>query len=106
VQEQANFWGCEGFLPEKFLCDFCLQFFSHKDHENLFIVSPSIKKFFMCFFANVGRDCFKRQTTLDTIFARIFRDFVQIFRDFARIFDKSKFFGVRIHPLHPHLLHH
>ena len=25
-------------LPEKFLCDFCLQSFSHKDQEDLFLV--------------------------------------------------------------------
>jgi len=27
-------------LPEKLLCDFCLQKISHKDHEDLFLVWP------------------------------------------------------------------
>jgi len=45
-------------------------------------------------------------------FAHIFRDFVKVFRDFAHIlrdfaqsFTKSKLLGVRLHSLHPHLLH-
>jgi len=29
-----------------------------------------------------------------------------IFRDFAQIFNKSNLLGVRLHPLHPQLLHH
>jgi len=45
--------GCEGFLaefpalpnlPEKFLCAFCPQIFSHKDDENMFLVWFSKKK--------------------------------------------------------------
>jgi len=32
-------------------------------------------------------------------------DFAQISTDFARIFTKAKVFGVRLHPLHPRLLH-
>jgi len=39
-----NFWGCDGYLPEfpqtcpkSFLCDFCLQIFSHKDHQVHFL---------------------------------------------------------------------
>jgi len=51
--------------------------------------------------------------TLGVIFARIFKDFakaftdfVQICADFARIFTKSKLLWVRLHPLHPRLLHH
>jgi len=70
---------------------------------------------------------FSNQSTLDAIFACIFREFGWIFRDFAkvftdfaqicldfarifkvfaRIFTKSKLLGVRLHPLHPRLLHH
>ena len=67
----------------------------------------------------------QRRAPLGTIFAQIFRDlprylrfvwifrdfsqnfwdFPHIFRDFSRIFNKSKLLGVRLHPLHPHLLH-
>ena len=56
---------------------------------------------------------FWSQTTLVTIFAQIFRDFpwifkdcVLVFRDFSRIFDKSKLLRLRLHPIHPCLLHH
>ena len=35
-----------------------------------------------------------------------FQDFAQIFRYLSRIFDKSKLLGVRLHLLHPCLLHH
>jgi len=35
-----------------------------------------------------------------------FSGFCRIFRDFARIFTKSKLLGVRLHSLHPSLLHH
>jgi len=44
-------------------------------------------------------------------FARIFRDSTQIFRGFAHIFtdfgtfQQIKILGVRLHPLHPRLLH-
>ena len=50
---------------------------------------------FSCFTANLGRR-----------FAQILRGFAQVFRDFARIFNKSKHFGVRLHPLHLRLLNH
>jgi len=84
--------------PKSFLCDFCLQTFSHKDHKDVFSVWPP-KEVFMCFFAKVGRHFLKSST----IFAQIFRDFAQNFRDFARIFNKSKLVGVR---LHTRLIHH
>ena len=48
---------------------------------------------------------FWSQRTLGAIFAQIFRDFAQILRDFAHIFNKSKLLVVRLHPLHPRLLH-
>jgi len=51
------------------------------------------KKVLMCFSANVGRHFLKRF-------------FTRIFNDLAQIFDKSKLFGVRLHSLHPRLLHH
>jgi len=34
-----------------------------------------------------------------------FREFVKALRDFARIFTKSTLLRVRLHPLHPRLLH-
>jgi len=36
VKEQANFWGCERFLPEKFWATLPTNF-SLKDHEDLFL---------------------------------------------------------------------
>jgi len=74
---------------------------------------------FTCFSANVVRHIWS-QTMLGAIFAQIFRDFTEIFgdfvwifrdfakifRDFASVFNKSKLLGGRLHPLHPHLLHH
>jgi len=39
-------------------------------------------------------------------FAQISMDFARISMDFARIFTKLKLLGVRLQPLHPHLLHH
>jgi len=55
------------------------------------------------------RTIFPNQIMLGAIFAqilKIFRYFAQISMDFARIFTKSKLLGVRLHPLHPRLLHH
>jgi len=60
-------------LPEKFLCDFYLQIFSHKDHEDLVLVT-SLKRFSFVFSANVRRH-FRSQTKLGAIFSQIFRDF-------------------------------
>jgi len=55
---------------------------------------------------------FSNQSMLGAISAQIFREFLKVFRDFARIlwdfariFTKSKLLGVRLHPLHPRLLH-
>jgi len=39
-------------------------------------------------------------------FAKVFTDFARIFRDFNRVSTKSKLLGVRLHHLHPRLLHH
>jgi len=38
-------------------------------------------------------------------FSQISTEFAWILRDFAWIFTKSKVLGVRLHPLHPRLLH-
>jgi len=53
VQEQANFW-VRRILPEfprscpkSFLYNFYLQIFSHKDHEDLFLVKPPKKGFYL-----------------------------------------------------------
>jgi len=45
-------------LPEKFLCDFCLQIFSNKDHEDLFGVT-SKKRFSCAFLQTLGAIFFK-----------------------------------------------
>jgi len=50
-------------LPEKFMCEFCLQIFSHKDHDDFFRVTCT-KKVFIYFCKPLG-----------AIFAQIFRDF-------------------------------
>ena len=116
-----NFWGCDGYLPEfpqtcpkSFLCDFCLQIFSHKDHQVHFLA--------LFVFLQTYGAVFWSQTTLGpflTKFSRIFirsleillgtsgilhrfsEFFSQNFKDFAQIFDKSKLLGVSFHPLHP-----
>jgi len=82
-------------LPEKFLCYFCLQLFSHKYHKDLFLVWHS-QKVVMCFSANNGLHFLKwnnvgRHFCLDFQgFCSDFLIFVHIFRDFARIYDKSE----------------
>jgi len=96
---EANFWGCEVFLPEIFklarnvLWVFPTKFL-HKDQRSRrpFLVWHP-KKVFMCFSGTVGCH-FWNQTTLAANFA-------QIFSDFARIFDKSKLLGVCLHPRFP-----
>jgi len=80
-------------LPEKLLCDFCRQIFSHKDHEELVSVLPP-KKVFICVSTNVGT-IFGRQATLGAIFCP---DFQGVFPDFQQI----KTLGVRLHHLHTH----
>jgi len=85
-------------LPEKFLCDVCLQIFSHRDHEDLFLVWPPTERG-SCVFLQMLRAIFWSQTTLGAIFARIFWDFCP---DFWQI----KTFGGALSHLHPHLLHH
>ena len=59
-------------LPGKLLCDFCLQFFSHNDHEDLYWCDLQ-KTGFVCFSTNVGRHFLKSNN--------VGRDFVQLFRN-------------------------
>jgi len=102
IWEQAHFWGCAGFLPEfsqtcpKRFGRLCLHIFSLKDHEDLFRDDVQIRS--SCVFLQTLGAILWNQTTLDAIFARIFRHFAQIFKDFARIFNKSKLLGVLLHP--------
>jgi len=100
LYEQTHFGGCD-FLPacpqscpKSHLCNFCLQFFSHKDHQDLFWCDLQNRPSYV-FLQTLGA-IFWSEATLDVIFTRIFRDFTQIF-------NKSKLLGVR---LHPHLQHH
>jgi len=67
------------------MCDFSLQLFSHKDHEDLFLVWPPKKAFRLYFLQTLGV-IFWRQTKLGASFAQIFSDFVWIFSDFAQVF--------------------
>jgi len=89
-------------LPENLFCNFCLQNFSHKDHENLFFGVTSIKGLHLLF-------C-KRWVSflpgLSGTLPRYLGIFFWIFRDFAQIFDKSKLLGMRLNPLHPRPLHY
>jgi len=65
-------------LYEKFLCDFCLQTFSpHKDQKGLFWydLQKTKKSSGICVFLLKLGTIFSNQTTLDAIFARIFRNF-------------------------------
>jgi len=79
-------------LPEKLFFIFCGLFFgvtSKKWSSLVFLQTLG------AIFAQIFRD-----------FALIFKSFVRIFRDYAQIFNKSKLLGMRLHPLHPRLLHH
>jgi len=82
-------------LLEKFLCKFCSQqIFSHNDHKELFLNRPP-NKVFMCFSANLGRYFFNT--------SNVGRFFYPDFQGFCPDFHQIKLFGVRLHPLHPHL---
>jgi len=63
-------------FPETFLCAFCPQIFSHKNHEHL-LVWCDLQKSHNMFFCNRWAPFFKSQTTLCAIFALIFRDFLE-----------------------------
>jgi len=107
-------------LPEKLFCNFFLQCFSHKDHEDFFLVwSP--QQVFICFSANVGRHFWSQITWapflprfsgilprylgilpgFSRILPRFSGNFAQIFRDFDRSRNKFELLGVHLHPLPP-----
>ena len=67
-------------LPERFMCDFGLQIFSHKDHKNLFYVTSKTKIFYV-FFCKRG--------------APFFPWFSEILPKFLT---NQYFLGVRLHP--------
>jgi len=75
----SKFWGIfDRIFPnllEKFLCDFCLQIFPQKDHEDLFWCDFQ-NKIFICFSANVGRNF---QTTFGHHFCLNFQGFLPRF---------------------------
>jgi len=78
-------------LPEKFLCAFYLQIFSHKDHDGLFWVRPP-KKVFMCFSANVVRH-FLKSNNIRRHCCPDFQGFCQHFQRFCPDFQQIKTFG-------------
>ena len=103
-------------LPEK-----------QKVFRQLFVRIFSPTRIMRTFSEMTSNAIFSKQTTFGAIFVRIFRkfaqilwDFVNTFNDFAqifidfvpifghlvRIFDKWKHLRVRLHLLHPRLLHH
>jgi len=85
--------GVQRFLPEfsqtclKRFRRLCLQIFSLKDHEDLFLGWPP-KKVFMCFSANVGRNFMKSNNVgrhFCPDFQRFFPDFHAFCPDFQYI---------------------
>jgi len=56
-------------LPEKFLCDFCLQIFSHRDHDDLLLVWPPEKGLYS-FFCKRLAPCFKVKQCSTPILSR------------------------------------
>ena len=73
-EEQANFWGCERFLPEfsqTWLKSFCATIVSHKGRPFGWPPKKGLHVILQ---------------TLGAIFARIFREFSQIFKGFVKIF--------------------
>ena len=57
-------------VSEKLLCNFCLQIFFHKDHEDLFLVWPR-KKGLHLFFYKLFDNIFGSQTTLGASYPSI-----------------------------------
>jgi len=84
-KDQANFWGAKDFcpnspnLPEKHLCDLCLQFFSYQDYEDIFLVWPPKQGLhvFCVFFC-------KRWASFLLGFSGIFHWFSMILPDFRQ----------------------
>jgi len=66
--------------------------------NGLHVILPRLGAIFAQNFGNLAE--------VFTDFTQICIDFARMFKDFAQIFNISKLLGVRLHPLHPHLLHH
>jgi len=102
VQEQANFWGCEGFLPNfsklarKVLGDFACKFFSLKDHEDHFW--DDLQKRSSCVFLQTLGAILLNQTRLGAILPGFSEILPRFLRILPQIFNKSKLLGVRLHP--------
>jgi len=85
----SKFWGCEGFLLEfpqtcpKVIVQLHLQIFSHKDHEDLFLVWPPKKRSSFVFLKNC------------------WRQFCPDFQEFCPDFRQFKSFGAALAPLAP-----
>jgi len=98
-------------LPEKFLghlCDVHVilgHIFSNQSTLGAILIkSKQVGRHFCAYFFGV---CTDFQGFLEDFhIAQISIDFAWIFRDFAQIFTKSIHLGVRLHPLHPRLIHH
>ena len=116
------FGGTKDFCPnfhklarkaKSFQATFCSTIFSHTDHEDFFW-NDLQRHFFKS--NKVGRHFGRIFRTFAQIlwdfvnifndFAQIFTDFVPIFGDLVKIFDTWKHLRVRLHLLHPRLLHH
>ena len=103
-------------LPEKFLCDFCLQIFSHRDHDDLLLVWPPEKGLYS-FFCKRLAPCFKVKqcsTPILSRFSGILKRYLGILLEFQGVCQNFQGFcpylwqilRVRLHPLHPLRLHH
>ena len=80
-------------LSEKFLCDFFLQIFSHKDHEDHFLGTTSKQGVFMHVSANIWCLFFKSNNAG----RHLFLDFQGVFQNFWQI----KLFRGALAPLPP-----
>ena len=98
-----QFWGCDGFLPEipqtcpkRFLCNFYLQIFSRKDHEDLSGVTS--KKDLHVFLRKPWAPFFEVK--------QHWTPFYPDFQGFCLDFQQIKTFGGALSPFHPHLQYH
>jgi len=84
-------------LPEKILGHFVREYFRIKTVLGAISSNQStLDTIFACIFKEFAQ-FFRDFTKVFTEFAQISLDFARIFRDYARIFTKSKFLGVRLH---------
>jgi len=100
--KESNFlgvWRIFAQISPELLCGFCLQIFSHKNHEHPFLVCAP-KKALHLFFCKSWAPFLK----WNNVGHHLCPDFAKIFREFAQIFDKSKLFVVCVHP-HLHHCH-